>query len=176
MTTIRMHRRVAVFVGATALFLQFSPVTAGGQSANPGNAPVAITFTKWGAPPPAIPPTPFFGLFEGFSGDGGLGSFEAEVLWRQRSVNGHVNGLEAVYEVVDGARSFSALIRGGSNSAGAALLEGVILRGWRTGARVQVEFQSYPAIAGASSCEGAPMNKTCFVGTIHVGHAPAGHR
>ena len=177
MTTIRIHKGVAVLVGAAALFLQMSPVMAGGQSAsNPGNAPVAITFTKWGAPPPAMPPTPFFGLFEGFSGDGLLGSFEAEVLWRQRSVNGHVNGLEALYEVVDGDRSFSALIRGGSNSAGVALLEGVILAGWRTGARVQVEFQGYPAIVGASSCDGAPQNKTCFVGTIHVGHAPAGHR
>ena len=177
MNTIRIHRRVAVFAGATALFLQMSPVLAGGQSNNdPGNAPIDITFTKWGAPPPATPLTPFFGLFEGFSGDGLLGSFEAEVLWRQRSVNGHVTGLEAMYEVVDGDRSFSALIRGGVNSAGEALLEGVILAGWRTGARVQVEFQAYPAIAGTPSCDGAPVNKSCFVGTIHVGHGPTGHR
>ena len=87
-------------------------------------------------------------------------------------MNGHVTGLEALYEVVDGDRSFSALIRGGQNAAGAALLEGVVLAGWRTGARVQVEFQRFVAIPGASSCIGAPLNKTCFVGTIHVGHAP----
>jgi hypothetical protein len=136
------------------------------------NRPVTITFTKWLAPPPAVPPTPFFGLFEGFSNDGPLGSFVAEVLWRQRSVNGHVTGLEAMYEVVDGDRSFSALIRGGSNAAGDALLEGVILDGWRAGARVQVEFQTYPAIVGTSSCEGAPENTRCFVGIIHVGRAP----
>jgi len=136
------------------------------------NRPIAITFTKWVAPPPAVPPIPFFGLFEGFSNDGPLGSFVAEVLWRQRSVNGHVTGLEAMYEVVDGDRSFSALIRGGSNAAGDALLEGVILAGWRAGARVQVEFQTYPAIVGAISCEGAPENTRCFVGTIHVGRAP----
>jgi hypothetical protein len=43
----------------------------------------------------------------------------AEVLWRQASLNGHVAGLEAMYEVVDGDRSFTALIRGGSNAAGA---------------------------------------------------------
>ena len=176
MTTNRILRRAAVFVGATALFLQMSPVMAGGNSDNHHrNAPRTITFTKWGAPPPAVPPTPFFGLFEGFSGDGTLGSFEAEVLWRQQSVNGHVAGLEALYEVVDGDRSFSALIRGGSNSAGDGLLEGVILSGWRTGARVQVEFQRYLAIPGASSCDGAPLNKTCFVGTIHVGRAPTGN-
>jgi hypothetical protein len=173
MTAIRSSRRVAMLAGAAALLLQMSPVMAGGQSASdPGNAPVTITFTKWGAPAPAVPPVPFFGLFQGFSGDGLLGSFEAEVLWRQRSVNGHVFGLEALYEVVDGDRSFSALIRGGQNSAGAALLEGVILAGWRTGARVQVEFQRYGAILGVPSCDGAPQNTTCFVGTIHVGQAP----
>ena len=104
---------------------QMSPVMAGGERDNDHRkGPVAITFTKWGAPPPAMPPTPFFGLFEGFSGDGLLGSFVAEVLWRQRSVNGHVTGLEAMYEVVDGDRSFSALIRGGTNAAGAGAPHG----------------------------------------------------
>lgn len=170
MRTARTKIRVACFVGTMALLFQFAPVMA--ASHDDHNRPVQVRFTKWGAPPPAVPPTPFFGLFEGFSGDGLVGSLVAEVLWRQRSVNGHVTGLEAMYEVVDGDRSFSALIRGGSNAAGAALLEGVILAGWRTGARVQVEFQAYPAIVGMPSCEGAPDNKTCFVGTIHVGRAP----
>ena len=73
---------------------------------------------------------------------------------------------------MDGDRSFSALIRGGQNAAGAAVLEGVILAGWRTGAPVRVEFQRYLAIPGTSSCDGAPLNKNCFVGTIHVGCAP----
>ena len=173
MRTRRIHHHVAVFSCAIALVLQIAPALAGDQSDNnPSNRPVDITFTKWGAPPPANPPTPPFGLFEGFSDDGLVGSFVAEVLWRQPSVNGHVTGLEALYEVVDGDRSFSALIRGGQNAAGAALLEGVVLAGWRTGARVQVEFQRFVAIPGASSCIGAPLNKTCFVGTIHVGHAP----
>ena len=170
MSTVRTRVRVACVVGAMALLFQFAPVMAG--SGDDHNRPVHVTFTKWGAPPPAVPPVPFFGLFEGFAGDGPVGSLVAEVLWRQRSVNGHVTGLEAMYEVVDGDRSFSALIRGGSNAAGAALLEGVILAGWRTGARVEVEFQAYPAIVGMPSCEGAPVNKTCFVGTIHVGRAP----
>ena len=137
---------------------------------SPGRTRNAISFTKWGAPPPAIPPTPFFGLFEGFSGDGLLGSFVAEVLWRQVSVNGHVTGLEAMYEVVDGDRSFTALIRGGSNAAGAALLEGVILAGWRSGARVQVVFQRH--LASEGGCVGAPSGKTCFEGIIYVGRAP----
>ena len=170
MRTIRLHGRVACFVGAVALLGQISPALASDDNHN--NRPVEISFTKWGAPPPAAPPTPFFGLFEGFAGDGLLGSFVAEVLWRQTSVNGHVSGLEAMYEVVDGDRSFTALIRGGQNAAGAAHFDGVILTGWRAGARVQVVYQRYLANATMPSCEGAPVNKTCFVGTIYVDRAP----
>jgi hypothetical protein len=170
MRTIGIHTRVASFVSAVALLVQISPALASDD--NHKNRPVAISFTKWGAPPPAVPPTPFFGLFEGFAGDGLPGSFVAEVLWRQMSVNGHVTGLEAMYEVVDGDRSFTALIRGGSNAAGLGLLDGVILAGWRTGARVQVVFQRYLANPLMPSCDGAPINKNCFVGTIHVGRAP----
>ena len=171
MRTIRLHSRVACFAGAVALLVQMSPALASDHDHD--NRPVDITFTKWGvtAPPPPAPQPPF-GLFEGFSGDGILGSFNAEVLWRQASLNGHVTGLEAMYEVLDGDRSFTALIRGGSNAAGAALLEGVILAGWRSGARVQVEFQRHLAMAGVPSCAGAPVNKNCFEGTIHVGRAP----
>jgi len=77
-----------------------------------------------------------------------------------------------MYEVVDGDRSFTALIRGGQNAAGAAQFDGVILAGWRAGARVQVVYQRYLAIAGMPSCEGAPVNKTCFEGTIHIERAP----
>lgn len=87
-------------------------------------------------------------------------------------MNGHVIGLEAMYEVVDGDRSFTALIRGGQNAAGAAHFDGVILAGWRAGARVEVVYQRYFANATMPSCEGAPVNKNCFVGIIHVGRAP----
>jgi hypothetical protein len=125
---------------------------------------------KWVAPPPAIPPTPFFSLLEGFVGDRIPGSFVGEVLWRQASINGHVVGLEAMDEVLDGDRSFTALIRGGQNAAGAGRLDGVILDGWRTGARVQVEFQRY--LPSEGGCIGAPLGKTCFLGIIHVGRAP----
>lgn len=172
MRTIGIRTRVASFVTAVALLIQMSPAVAAGQDQDHNSRPVEITFTKWAAPAPAVPPTPFFGLFEGFAGDGLLGSFNAEVLWRQASLNGHVAGLEAMYEVVDGDRSFTALIRGGSNAAGLGLLDGVILAGWRTGARVQVVFQRYLANPLLPSCEGAPINKNCFKGTIHVGRAP----
>jgi hypothetical protein len=173
MRTSRNLRHVAVFCCATALLIQVSPALAQGQRDNDHhNRPVEVAFTKWRAPDPSVPPLGFVGLFEGFSDDGPVGSFVAEVLWRQESVNKHAVGLEAMYEVVDGDRSFTALIRGGQNAAGAARFDGVILAGWRTGARVYVEYQRYPAVGGASSCDGAPLNKTCFVGNIRVGRAP----
>ena len=76
-------------------------------------------------------------------------------------MNGRVAGIEALYEVVDGDLSFSALIRGGQNAAGVAC-DGVIMAGWRTGARVEVVFQRCGANAGMPSCEGAPLNKNMF--------------
>lgn len=171
MSTIGLHTRVALLVGAVALLVQIAPAQATGRGDN--NRPVNVTFTKWlAAAPPAPAPQPPFGVFEGFSGDLPVGSYVGEVLWRQASLNGHVVGLEAMYEIVDGDRSFTALIRGGQNAAGAAHFDGVILAGWRAGARVQVVYQRHLAVAGMSSCEGAPVNKTCFEGTIHVGRAP----
>ena len=168
MRSIGIHARIASFVAAVALLIQISPVLATGQDRH--NRPVEITFTKWTATPPAAPPTPFFGLLTGFAGDGVLGSFNGEVLWRQASVNGHVVGLQAMYEVVDGDRSFTALIRGGQNAAGAAHFDGVILAGWRAGARVQVTYQRY--LPSEGGCVGAPPDKTCFQGIIHVERAP----
>ena len=173
MRTIAVHTRVASFVAAVALVIQISPAQATDQDQDHNNRPVEITFTKWGVTAPPLPaPQPPFGLFEGFAGDGLPGSFVAEVLWRQPSLNGHVTGLEAMYEVVDGDRSFTALIRGGSNAAGSACSTASSWLGGEPARGCKSLFQRYPAIAGMPSCEGAPVNKTCFEGTIHVGRAP----
>jgi hypothetical protein len=162
MRTIRIHRRVASFVGAIALFLQVSPAMA--QDPSNINRPVEITFTKW---------VTTFPLMEGFWGGDLANTFVGEVLQRQVSVNPALNGiirLEAIYEIHDGNRSFTALIRGGTNNVtGAARLDGVVLAGWHTGAQVHVEFDTIPATTG---CFGAPPGKTCFVGTIYVGRIP----
>ena len=162
MRSIRLHSRVACFVGAVALFVQISPAAAEDHGDN--NRPVEIAFTKW---------VTTFPLMEGFWGGDLANKYVGEVLQRQVSVNPALNGivrLEAIYEIENGDRSFTALIRGGSNNVtGAAQLDGVVLAGWRTGARVHVEFDTIPAATG---CFGAPAGKTCFVGTIHVGRAP----
>ena len=82
MRTVRTRSRVACLVGAMVLLFPFAPVMA--ESRDDHNRPVDVTFTKWGVTAPPLPaPQPPFGLFEGFSGDSPLGSFVAEVLWRQ---------------------------------------------------------------------------------------------
>jgi hypothetical protein len=69
--------------------------------------------------------------------------------------------LEAVYDVAAGDHSFTALISGGTaNNVGH--LDGVILAGWRIGARVRVEFVALPA-----GCALNPTS-TCFQGSIHI--------
>ena len=60
--------------------------------------------------------------------------------------------------------SFIALIQGGSTSLGGRL-EGVIVSGWRIGARVRVAFQT------TADCVGAPAGP-CFQGVIRVERPP----
>lgn len=116
------------------------------------------------------PPTPPFPpgdpgqniiLFTGFTGGDAAGAFAAEVLYRKVSSDGSIAQLWPVYKVAAGNRSFTALIQGGSNAAGLGLLEGVIMDGWRTGARVRVRFQRM------TNCDNAPAG-TCFQGTIRI--------
>ena len=170
--------RVAAFSGAIALLLQIAPVTA--ERKHDRNTPVEITFTKWVTERVFVPDgfgiTEGRGLMQGFTGGDIPGTFVGEVLQSQRSVNPAlktgINKLEAIYEVHDlnGDHVFTALVRGGTNRAtGLALLNGVVLAGWRTGAAVHVEFETIP------TCVGAPTPATpCLEGTIRVGRAPKG--
>ena len=114
-------------------------------------------------------------LMAGFTEGDVEGAFLGEVLNRQVSLNGRVIWLEAIYEVQAGDHSFTALIRGGTGEtiagepasvSGAALLDGVILSGWRIGAKVHVAFQT------TTNCADAPTPDTCFKGTITVSQRP----
>jgi hypothetical protein len=118
------------------------------------------------------------------------GTFVAEVLQRQTAaftkVRNRLTRLEAVYEIqtetcvatreicgLDGDRSFTALIRGGQDSAASGRLDGVILAGWRTGAPVHVEFERHvPSTPAEFACADAPINQVCFEGTLQIGRAP----
>jgi hypothetical protein len=155
--------RAAALVSAIAIVLLISPVMAGGKK-DP-NRPVVITFTKWALPSPS-------GAMAGFvGGDPANVAFVGHLFAGNFSFNGHVGRVEAMYEVIDGDRSFSAMLRGGQNAAGAALLDGFILDGWRIGAPVHAEFQRMLSADGG--CAGAPDNVTlCWEGFIVVRPAP----
>ena len=161
--------RVTLLVGAIVMMLPVSVAMAEGTG-DP-NRPVIVTFTKW-----VFPNSP---NMAGVTGGAVPGVFVGETLQTQMSVNpdleGKVNRLEVVYEVQDqdGDRGFTALIRGGSNRVELfGLFDGVILAGWRTGARVEVAWQRYPASDPICLDAGAPPTLNCFKGTIYVGRAP----
>ena len=172
MSTTHTRRCVIALVGAIVMLLPVSPAMAQGNGGP--NRPIEVTFTKW---------VTTFPLMEGFWGDDLANKFVGEIFQRQVSQRqaencylpapncGRIIRLEALYEVQNGDRSFTALIRGGtSGDTGAALLDGTVLFGWRVGAPVHVEFQTIPGTTGG--CVGAPPGATCFKGTILVGRAP----
>jgi hypothetical protein len=147
--------------------------------------PVEVTFTKWITGNVLVPDnfgiTEGRGLMAGFTGGDIPGTFVGEVIQGQRSANPAlktgISKLESIYEVHDlnGNHVFTALIRGGTNRAtGAALLSGVVLAGWRTGAAVHVEFETYAPPPTGPGCPDtrAPADRTCLVGTIHIERAP----
>ena len=154
-----------------------------------GDRPVTVSFTKWRVNVPADASQPPF-QFDGIARGRVTGTFVAEVLQRQSTaftkLRNTLTRLEAVYEVqteacvatpvicgLDGDRSFTALIRGGQNAAASGRLDGVILAGWRTGARVHVEFERHvPSTPTEFACPDAPINKVCFEGTLEIGSAP----
>jgi hypothetical protein len=174
MRTISIQSRVSAFV--IVILLQISPAAAGSapnvgleptqSSRVPGmpavadkardhqRRPVHITFTKW-----------IIGgsrLMAGYVGGDVEGEFTGEVLQFQPSGNGRIVRVEAMYEVHAGNDSFTALIRGGQNNeTRTAILDGVILGGRRTGARVHVEYEVM------TDCPGAPAGP-CFQGTIRI--------
>ena len=163
MNTIRIHSRAAALVCALALLTQVSPIRAEGQ----GNSnPVDFTFTKWG-----IVTVPGGGMSGFINGDPTVPSFIGHLFTSGPSFNFHLRRIEAMYEVVDGDRSFVAMMRGAQNASSFAILDGVILDGWRIGAPVHVEFVARTPAAGG--CVGAPATVTlCWEGTIHVGRVP----
>jgi hypothetical protein len=188
MKIIGVQSRVSPFLIAVVLLLQLSPALATGQpdaQQATSQEPVEVTFTKWVTGPVFVPDnfgiTEGRGLMEGFTGGDIPGTFVGEVLQGQRSANPAlktgINKLEAIYEVHDlnGNHVFTALVRGGTNRAtGAALLDGVILAGWRTGARVHVEFETYAPPPTGPGCPDtrAPADRNCLLGTIHIERAP----
>jgi hypothetical protein len=180
MSTSHRQSIFAVIACAIALFGTSSAGADQRDDRHPSrNRPVDVTFTKWGTGGT---------LLTGIAGGDVPGTFVGEVVHRVPSVNVLVNPnpdpsaagnpllngivkLEALYQVnADFLRqSFTALIRGGQNQVtGKARFDGVILAGWRSGARVEVTYQRYFALDQHCIDAGAPVTATCFVGSIHI--------
>jgi len=101
-------RRAASIASAVALLL--SPSVAIGQSAAVDQArPTVIQYTKW------VEVVNGARLLKGFTAGDVVGEFSGQVLVREVSADGKVIRLEAEY-AVEGARSFTALLRGGTDA------------------------------------------------------------
>jgi hypothetical protein len=179
------RRRVVMCAAATALLLQMPSLGANDNDDDRGSAqrnrPIQVTFTKWRVNPTVVLPQ-----FTGKARGRAAGVFFAEVLQVQStafsSLRNSLTRLEAVYEVQteacvlapevcgrNGDRSFTALLRGGQDVAASGRLDGVVLAGWRTGARVHAEFERHIPLTPADfACEDAPIGTTCFEGTLRI--------
>ena len=194
MTFLHIRRHALACAAAMTLVLPMSAAFAADEHDTDhgnqlGDRPVTVSFTKWRVNVPADPSQPPF-QFDGTARGPVAGTFVAEVLQRQSTgftkFRNPLMRLEAVYEVQteacvatpdicgrDGDRSFTALLRGGQDAAASGRLDGVILAGWRTGARVHVEFERHiPATPTEFACTDAPINKVCFEGTLQIGKTP----
>ena len=110
---------------------------AGAQVQATSRAPVEVSFTKW------IDPKLGFPSFIGTAGGDVPGDFAATVLERTPFENGTIVHLRARYEVIadNASRSFVAEIEGNQNNqTNSAVLNGSVVDGWLTGARVHVTF------------------------------------
>jgi hypothetical protein len=173
---MKTHSRlIASVLIAFVLLLNMASARAAGRPDDRHKHDTIVTFTKWVTT--VVPPDPGQALasrflMAGVVGGDIAGDFVGEVLDRRVSTTGTVTSqivaLDALYEVQAGDHSFTALIQGGQNNVTRkALLDGVILDGWRTGARVHVEFKVI------SGCAGKPAGP-CFKGTIRVLRDPDG--
>ena len=135
---------------------------AAAQTQASGGTNVEVTFTKWITGFPAM---------AGVTGGDVPGTFAGTVLSRDPFENGTIVQLEARYEVTgaDPAHSFVAHIDGKTNNpTQKAVLNGTVIAGWLAGARVHVTFDVIVPPTGTSCLPEAPVNRTCFQGTIRV--------
>ena len=127
-----------------------------------GGGPVEVTFTKWITAYPSM---------AGITGGDVPGTFAGAVLSRDPFDNGTIVQLLARYGVTaaDPAHSFVAHIEGKqNNTTHEAVLNGTVTSGWQVGAQVHATYHVIVPATGTSCVPGAPVNGTCFQGTIRI--------
>jgi hypothetical protein len=164
------HAVIGLCIFAAACSSQTPPTTApsgvagaaAAQTQAGGRGPVEVTFTKWITAFPAM---------AGVTGGDVPGTFEGAVLSREPFDNGTIVQLEARYGVIGAnpVHSFVAHIEGKqNNTTQAAVLNGTVTSGWLVGAQVHATFDVIAATPGTSCVPAAPVNRTCFQGTILI--------
>jgi hypothetical protein len=157
MRRLKTSRR---FAGLIAVLVLATGITAAsGQTRNrmahEKTAGVELTYTKWFAPG--------FPNMVGVVGGDIVGQFGGAVLKATPDDTGQFIRLTAIYIVVapDPSRSLTIHVEGAQdNQSGTAVLNGRVVDGWLTGARVHAQYK-------VISCTQSP-DHTCFQGTISI--------
>jgi hypothetical protein len=173
----RASRTIVVAGVATLLIstVAFAASVLASPAANSrdGGRPIVVTFTKWITINPGPP------MMQGVVGGGDVppgSKFAGQVMFDQNTDLAaklgapavDVEVIQAVYEAEAGDHSFTALIQGGENNQShTAVLDGVVLRGWHTGAKVRVQFHDVPNCPRTLT-QGNALGDTCFTGTITI--------
>jgi hypothetical protein len=135
---------------------------AGAQTQAKGGANVEVTFTKWITTFPEL---------AGVTGGDAPGTLAGTVTSFDPFDNGTILELEAQYVVTPAnpAHRFVTHIEGKQNNqTQKAVLNGTVTEGWLVGARVHVTFDVIVPPTGTSCVPQAPVDSTCFQGTIRV--------
>jgi hypothetical protein len=154
---MRIRKTSRRFAGLIALLALASGITAASAQTEDRRArgkTLELTYTKWFAPG--------FPNMVGVVGGHIVGQFGGAVLEATPDATGRFIRLRAIYIVVapDPSRSLTIRVKGvQDNQSRTAVLEGRVVDGWRTGARVHAQYNVI------SNCAQSPE---CFQGTISI--------
>ena len=157
MRRLRISKRFAGLIAVLVLATGITAASAQTQNrmAHDKAASIELTYTKWFAPG--------FPNMVGVVGGDIVGQFGGAVLEATPDPTGRFIRLTAIYIVVapDPSRSLTIRVEGAQdNQSGTAVLDGRVVDGWLTGARVHAEYR-------VISCTQS-SDHTCFQGTISV--------
>jgi hypothetical protein len=142
------------------------PATAADSSHDEGD--VQVVFTKW-VTTPGDGATVQFNMAGVVSGDVGGGQYAGEVL--EVTDAGATTTIKALYHLNGSAHQLTArLTVVQDNTAGTAVLKGVVTDGWMKGAKVRGTYQVI-APCGIANAQNGLFGDVCFQGTLRIqGH------
>jgi hypothetical protein len=146
------------FVGPIAVLALATGITAASaqtQDRKERAKTLELNYTKWFAPS--------FPHMVGVVGGDIAGQFGGAVLEATEAAGGSIR-LKAIYIVraPDASRSLTIRVDGAQGPSGTAVLNGRVIDGRLTGARVRAEFTTI------NSCTQSPAGGPCFQGTISI--------